>query len=786
MKMLRLLTLLSVLVLAAPLQAQDPDIRVCEPAVFTAQYNEAIGVSRVLDLSLCYGSGNDSAPPARLRYKLVEARLEPSGIWLTSQYMVDQYGSDLIAFDSEGWSGWIGWADAEVPAHLRLKIPRAVTPEGDRVYYLLAVQVEDANGSQSTELRYSREVQNFFVNTTATPALTVREAYFGEHVFSGLHGQWTDDIAQGQELRFAWFASADSYGGTIAFYRWGWDIQDPDDPNDPGWAVLPGLDPEHTTAPVQTFTSGIHVLTVVCSDLADQRTLARWMVNVVPVPDLPDQLPVLLIDDVPDHLSLAWPDQVGNPTDTDARRDEFWATVLGAVAGWHEQRDVIDTQESLDWGYREAVNYRSLVWITRSGQNTYINNRFVSSPGATNYVWLEPYMERVGNLFLSGSGAAQGFEPDGANGLAWLYPIIYDTAESYTQCGNTPMALGLGTRAEAGDYLNLGTETVPYRSLGLAMLNLMVPPRFFISPAFCGWGGVELNRRCAGAKGLRLDPTFAYHHDWADAIADTIMTSAVMDHADSPDNLLGNWAFGATDEFYDTNITTRTTQWSPQLMPGEWWVIEPMWRAITRYDWIRDHHLAAGDDDFPGDIDVGSQSVCGRWTIDPQTDRTRMDGVPLGVLSNKTIATKPTGRPDILWGFDPYRFDHEAMTRAIRLVLAGNFGLEVDGLVANEDGQDDEQLPPSVTALHPCRPNPFNPSTTLSFDLVRPGAVSLRVVDVRGRHVAQLLDESLPLGFHEARWKGRDDAGRDVPAGVYFAQLITDEARETRRMVLLK
>lgn len=118
----------------------------------------------------------------------------------------------------------------------------------------------------------------------------------------------------------------------------------------------------------------------------------------------------------------------------------------------------------------------------------------------------------------------------------------------------------------------------------------------------------------------------------------------------------------------------------------------------------------------------------------------------------------------------------------------GAFGVGCEGEVAIEpDGPPPvgEALP-LATRLYPCRPNPFNPRTVLSFELHRPGRVELGVYDAKGRRVAALVDGPREAGAHEAVWEGRDDGGRAVPSGVYFATLITDTYRETRRMLLLK
>ena len=90
-------------------------------------------------------------------------------------------------------------------------------------------------------------------------------------------------------------------------------------------------------------------------------------------------------------------------------------------------------------------------------------------------------------------------------------------------------------------------------------------------------------------------------------------------------------------------------------------------------------------------------------------------------------------------------------------------------------------------ALHPCYPNPFNPATTIRYDLPESAAVSLNVYDVAGKLVRRLVSSpAVEAGRHEVLWRGRDEAGQAVPAGVYLYRLETGGFEETRRMVLIK
>jgi flagellar hook assembly protein FlgD len=92
-----------------------------------------------------------------------------------------------------------------------------------------------------------------------------------------------------------------------------------------------------------------------------------------------------------------------------------------------------------------------------------------------------------------------------------------------------------------------------------------------------------------------------------------------------------------------------------------------------------------------------------------------------------------------------------------------------------------------VTTLHQNVPNPFNPSTKISFDLSRAGHVKLQVFDVAGHLVKTLANAKFEAkAKHEITWNGLDEAGRRVPSGVYFYQLVTDDFSSTKKMVVLK
>ncbi len=105
-----------------------------------------------------------------------------------------------------------------------------------------------------------------------------------------------------------------------------------------------------------------------------------------------------------------------------------------------------------------------------------------------------------------------------------------------------------------------------------------------------------------------------------------------------------------------------------------------------------------------------------------------------------------------------------------------------------EGGGTHADGPPAAPAgrLHAAAPNPFNPRTTLRFELDRGADVRLEIYDLDGRRVRTLVAGRLPAGTHETVWAGRDDAGRPLGSGVYLVQLDGGDFVETRRVALVK
>jgi len=321
-------------------------------------------------------TGNDPdfelGTPTGIRYMIKDALYTNTfgdEVYLTTRYEYNRVGDTLITFSDPSWSDWIPYAND--PEARSQSFTRDKFDAQDRQkHYLFAIQAQDTAGAVSLDRGYGSTVKNFYINDTASPTLVIRERYLGVTTSSGLYGRAAEDIAQNQPLRFEWTGSAASYGGVVAGYRYGWDIEDLNYDDDPGWVTQFGLTDAHSQAELIAFDSGSHVLIIECIDNSDLKSRFTYVLNVVPVPDTADQLPLMLIDDFQDLVSNGWPNESGSiPYDNDLYRDAFWEEVLtvgSSVSGFNPTRDVLDNEERLgEWGYREVVPYKNIIWTSR-------------------------------------------------------------------------------------------------------------------------------------------------------------------------------------------------------------------------------------------------------------------------------------------------------------------------------------------------------------------------------------------------------------------------------------
>jgi hypothetical protein len=93
---------------------------------------------------------------------------------------------------------------------------------------------------------------------------------------------------------------------------------------------------------------------------------------------------------------------------------------------------------------------------------------------------------------------------------------------------------------------------------------------------------------------------------------------------------------------------------------------------------------------------------------------------------------------------------------------------------------------PTSFSLEQNYPNPFNPTTTIQYNVSERSFVSLKVFNMLGEEVKTLVAAEQAAGSYPVVWNATDNAGRDVPSGVYFYQMTAGNFKETRKLMLLK
>ena len=93
---------------------------------------------------------------------------------------------------------------------------------------------------------------------------------------------------------------------------------------------------------------------------------------------------------------------------------------------------------------------------------------------------------------------------------------------------------------------------------------------------------------------------------------------------------------------------------------------------------------------------------------------------------------------------------------------------------------------PDQFMIHNNYPNPFNPVTTLYYDLPENCLVNITIYDMLGRQVKTLIKQTQAVGYRSVIWDASNDYGEPVSAGIYLYQIQAGEYISTKKMVLLK
>ena len=83
-------------------------------------------------------------------------------------------------------------------------------------------------------------------------------------------------------------------------------------------------------------------------------------------------------------------------------------------------------------------------------------------------------------------------------------------------------------------------------------------------------------------------------------------------------------------------------------------------------------------------------------------------------------------------------------------------------------------------------PNPFNPTTTISFEIAENGKTEVEIFNVKGQKIKTLIKEQLEAGIHSVIWNGKSDSEKQVASGMYFYKVSVNNNQKIRKMIMLK
>ena len=104
----------------------------------------------------------------------------------------------------------------------------------------------------------------------------------------------------------------------------------------------------------------------------------------------------------------------------------------------------------------------------------------------------------------------------------------------------------------------------------------------------------------------------------------------------------------------------------------------------------------------------------------------------------------------------------------------------------NEETSYTEARIPGAYHIAQNFPNPFNPVTTIRFDVKERGHVSLKIYNVAGQLVKTLVDETRDASSYSILWDGTNNLGAKVASGIYFYRLVAGDFEQTKKMVLIR
>ncbi|MHB2148978.1 T9SS type A sorting domain-containing protein [Calditrichota bacterium LG25] len=347
-----------------------------------------------------------------------------------------------------------------------------------------------------------------------------------------------------------------------------------------------------------------------------------------------------------------------------------------------------------------------------------------------------------------------------------------DTLNSDLKCKGLHLDNNGNILYSAGAY---ALYRINYKT-GEGMNKFLAPISSSITEAACDKNGyIYFGYVLGGDKPVHiLDPDFNYLGDAIDTLGyinRTMEVSAdgkdlytgstwlgfgiVKYHSDLPGVLkfepvdtIGNWDSVYVPEtdttYYDVKLWASSLDWGPDSL---------LWAGNLRDDWSSGG-AGTGSKWYAFDVNTGDIV----YTVGNPYPTPANEG---GVYSPRGAAWSPDGKTMYLADYD-----YNCVTVWEKQPTAIKEGGQIVARVFN---------------LYANYPNPFNPTTTIPFELKKRAHVELKVFDVQGREIATLVNQTMDMGVHKFEYNASN-----LSSGIYFYQLRVDGMTLTRQMILVK
>ena len=320
-----------------------------------------------------------------------------------------------LPIDGDEWGEWMPYGAPDGSGK------SWTTPPTERGFYVFAIRAKDEAGAITPVFDETRNVRRVIVREIQTgPILALKNPYFDRLLTSTCTTPLSIvEIPAGVPIKFVFTADSYHYGGTVAGYRYGWDVATPEDPGSwpMDWTQFPPHaddEPASARTPAITFFTGTRTFRIEVKDEYEQKSCLELKFNILQFPMAKN---LLLVDDFKEPAGSGWSDPVGKGVlPNDDEHDQFWTDALAGVAGFNSDTDVIDVSDlGGAWiTLRQLLDYKSIVWSVygwpgTDGAYPHLQDLIMFRPkdgsAPPGELWANPlalYMAAGGHILIAG------------------------------------------------------------------------------------------------------------------------------------------------------------------------------------------------------------------------------------------------------------------------------------------------------------------------------------------------------------------------------------------------